>query len=82
MNIIPTGPSKRDRGSGGERSAGSRDALAQEAEPEAEQTVDGGPRRKGLMIGFETRLTFIGDHNGFDYGTGYQILGSVGYEAF
>jgi hypothetical protein len=40
------------------------------------------PRRKGLMISLETRLTFIGDHNGFPYGTGYQVMGAVGYEAF
>jgi hypothetical protein len=40
------------------------------------------PRRKGLMVALETRLTFIGVDNGFDYGTGYQVLGAVGYEAF
>ncbi len=44
----------------------------------AKGVSDGKPRRRGLMLGLETRMVFL-NHG---YGTGFQLMGAIGYEAY
>jgi hypothetical protein len=39
---------------------------------------DDKPRRKGLMLSLDTRIVFLDG----GYGTGAQVMGAIGYEAF
>jgi hypothetical protein len=39
---------------------------------------DDRPRRKGLMLSLDTRIVFLDG----GYGTGAQVMGAIGYEAF